>query len=79
MASQAACQSDAQTIEAAEDNYSTLNGAFATMDELVTQQLLRTASIYYPEIIVGAPAGGYTLVATTQKCENLRLPVMGPG
>jgi hypothetical protein len=76
-ASVAACAADALTIKQAEDYYSTLNGSFATMAQLVQQKFLRTASVYYPEVIVGQPAGGYTLVATTQKCDNLRLPVAG--
>ncbi|MCU1426086.1 MAG: hypothetical protein JWL83_86 [Actinomycetia bacterium] len=79
IASDVICAADAQTIRIAEQTYSTLNGAFATMQQLVDQQFLRTASTYYPRIIVGVPAGGYTLVAVTQRCENLRLPVVGPG
>lgn len=75
-ASQTACLSDARTLRTAEDLYATLNGRFATLPELVSARLLRSVSVYYSEVRVGAPAGGYTLIAApTGPCGNV--PVAG--
>jgi hypothetical protein len=70
----AACQADAQVLQLAETEYSTLNGVFGTMSQLVGARLVRTPSVYHPEITVGSPPGGYTIVGN-QGCDNL--PVVG--
>jgi hypothetical protein len=62
LAEETACLTDAQVIRGAEYSYWLLNGHFATITDLVTGQLLRTASSYFSSIRIGAPVGGYTLV-----------------
>jgi hypothetical protein len=61
-ASQAACASDLETLKLAETEYSTLNGEYATMDQLVMQRLVKAPSVFHPAITVGIPPGGYTIV-----------------
>jgi hypothetical protein len=73
-ANQAACLSDFQTIQIAENNYSTLNGSFATIGQLVAAQMLRTPSTLHPSILIGTPPGGYTVVGN-QVCNDV--PVAG--
>jgi hypothetical protein len=65
-----ACPTDAETIKLAEETYSLLNGSFATMAQLVSAKLLRTPSTYYVAVVVGVPAGGYTLIGGPQ-CGNI--------
>jgi hypothetical protein len=73
-ANQAACLADARTLQIAETEYSALNGGYATMDQLVSAGIVRSRSVMHPEITVGTPPGGYTLVGN-QVCNNL--PVAG--
>jgi hypothetical protein len=75
IAGTAACQADMKVIELAEEAYVTLNGEYAPLDELVEGQLLRAASVYYREVKLGTPAGGYTLIGVPGKCGNV--PVAG--
>jgi hypothetical protein len=58
----AACAADATTLKLAEQSYQLLNGSFATMDQLVSDQLLARPSAYFTAVEVGHPASGYTLV-----------------
>jgi len=73
-ANQAACLADAQALQIAETEYSTLNGGFGTMDQLLGAGLLSARSTMHPAITIGTPPGGYTLVGN-QVCNNL--PVAG--
>jgi hypothetical protein len=75
IAGTAACQADMQLLEAAENVYVTLHGELASLDELVQQQILRAAPVYYREVRIGTPAGGYTLIGVPGKCGNV--PVAG--
>jgi hypothetical protein len=68
-ANQAACIADVGVLETAETEYSTLNSSFATVTQLVASGLLKTPSVYHPEITVGTPPGGYTIVGN-QGCAN---------
>ena len=70
----AACEAEAQVLQLAEQAFSTLNGAYATLDQLLHEQLLRRPPGYYTAVRVGVPSGGYTLVGGP-KCGNL--PVAG--
>jgi hypothetical protein len=71
-----ACLQDQDTIKQAEDVYSTLNGTYASMTELVSAQFLRQVSSYYSDVRVDDPPGGYTLVAVPSgPCANV--PVAG--
>jgi hypothetical protein len=75
-AKQTACLQDQATIKQAEDLYSTLNGSFATLPELVSAQFLRQVSSYYADVRIDDPPGGYTLVAVANgPCANV--PVAG--
>jgi hypothetical protein len=69
-ANQAACTADSRVLQIAETEYSTLNGGFGTMSQLVGAGLLKTPSVYHPEITVGSPPGGYTIVGN-QGCQNV--------
>jgi hypothetical protein len=68
IASTAACQNEAQTIAAAESMWATLHDGLASLDQLVTEQYLRSRPVYYLAIRAGVPPGGYTLVGTPGKC-----------
>jgi hypothetical protein len=70
VAQTAACQSEAQTIVAAEAMWVTLHGEVATLDQLVAGQFLRTRPAYHRGIRAGVPAGGYTVVGVPGKCGN---------
>jgi hypothetical protein len=75
-ASQTACLQDQATIKQAEDVYSTLNGNFGSMTDLVAAQFLRQVSSYYADVQVDEPPGGYTLIAVANgPCANV--PVAG--
>ena len=69
-ASQAACLADLGTIQLAETEYSTLNGGFGTMAQLVAAGFLQRASVLHPEVTVGSPPGGYTVVGN-QSCNDV--------
>ena len=73
-ANQAACDADIATLKIAETEYSTLNGSYGTMDDLVAQQLIRASSRLHPVITVGSPNGGYTIVGGST-CNDV--PVIG--
>jgi hypothetical protein len=73
-ANQAACLADAQALEVAETEYSTLNGGYGTEDQLVGAGLLRIPSVMHPAITVGNPPSGYTMVGN-KICNDL--PVAG--
>ena len=75
IAGTAACQADMRVIQVAEEAYITLHGEYAPLHELVEGQLLRAASVYYREVTLGTPAGGYTLIGVPGKCGNV--PVAG--
>ena len=63
-------------MKQAEDLYSTVNGGFASMSDLVASQYLRQVSSYYADVRIDDPPGGYTLVAVpTGPCANV--PVAG--
>jgi hypothetical protein len=68
IASTAACQNEAQTIVAAERMWSTLHDGLASLDQLVSEQYLRSRPVSYGAIRAGVPAGGYTLVGVPEKC-----------
>jgi hypothetical protein len=69
-ANQAACVADVGVLETAETEFSTLNGGFAAMSQLVGAGLIKTPSVFHPEITVGSPPGGYTIVGN-QGCANV--------
>jgi hypothetical protein len=73
-ASLAACLADLDVIKLAETTYSTLNGGYGTMDQLVAAGFLRSPSAYHPAVDVGTPPGGYTVVGN-QTCNDT--PVAG--
>jgi hypothetical protein len=73
-ASQIACISDLETLRLAETEYSSLNGGYATMDQLVAQQLIKAPSVLHPAITVDSPPGGYTVVGN-RGCNDV--PVAG--
>ena len=73
-ASQIACLSDLETLKLAETEYSSLNGSYATMDQLVAQQLIKAPSLFHPAITVDSPPGGYTVVGN-RGCNDV--PVAG--
>jgi hypothetical protein len=73
-ANEAACLADARALQIAETEYSALNGEFGTMSQLVGAGLVRVPSRFHPEITVGTPPGGYTVVGN-QGCNDL--PVAG--
>jgi hypothetical protein len=75
-ASETACLQDQTTIKQAEDLYSTLNGTFGSMTDLVAAQFLHQVSSYYADVQVDDPPGGYTLIAVANgPCANV--PVAG--
>jgi hypothetical protein len=73
-ANQMACLTDMRTLQIAETSYSTLNGEFGTMSQLVGAGLLKAPSVYHPDITVGTPPGGYTIIGN-QGCNDV--PVAG--
>jgi hypothetical protein len=71
-----ACLQDQATIEQAESLYSSVNGAFGSITDLVGAQFLRQVSSYYADVRIDEPPGGYTLVAVPSgPCANV--PVAG--
>ena len=75
-AGQTACLQDQAILKQAEDLYSTVNGGFASMSDLVASQYLRQVSSYYADVRIDDPPGGYTLVAVANgPCANV--PVAG--
>jgi hypothetical protein len=75
-AQETACLQDQAVLRQAEDLYSTVNGGFATMSDLVAAQYVRQVSSYYADVRVDDPPGGYTLVAVVSgPCANF--PVAG--
>lgn len=73
-ANQAACLADMRALQIAETEYSAVNGEFGTMGQLVAAGFVKSPSVYHPEITVGNPPGGYTIVGN-QGCNNV--PVAG--
>jgi hypothetical protein len=75
-AGQTACLQDQALLKQAEDLYSTVNGGFAAMSDLVSSQYLRQVSSYYADVRIDDPPGGYTLIAVADgPCANV--PVAG--
>jgi hypothetical protein len=75
-ARETACLQDQAVLRQAEDLYSTVNGDFATMSDLVAAQYVRQVSSYYADVRVDDPPGGYTLIAVVDgPCANF--PVAG--
>jgi len=66
----AACPADAETLKLAEQSYAMLNGAYATIQQLVAGQFIAAPSKYFVAVRMGTPRGGYTLVGGP-KCGNV--------
>ena len=62
-AGQTACLQDQAVLKQAEDLFSTVNGGFASMSDLVASRYLRQVSSFYADVRIDDPPGGYTLVA----------------
>lgn len=58
-----ACVTDFETLRTAENLYKTVNGAYATLQQLLIEQFIAAPLTYFTDVKIGTPVGGYTLIA----------------